>query len=428
MHPLDAGRRDPDLVGGTREGQEVERRGVELDREPVLDHPAGEERVGAHGGADHGGERTEQPVLVEARHRVDPAPERVGNVRGIGRRVGIESRVEELDDRARGLGIVRKRGGERRVREPDTRLVQVLRHRAQDDDVARRETGRDHEAIEPVVLDRPAPHSEEQLGDPGLEVGIVEPHARRRVDSERVDPAWPIGRVGSRDLVGTFVDDHHVELVEHRHHVGEHQRRPDRYSLSRARPSSSPSRSYTSRISRSPAGSSRSSVAMSATASSGETSPWYAGGNASPRSGTRRGRPPHHAPPGSRRAARRSKPARWQRAGPRARPGRPSPRARTFRARRGAAPSPTRRRAPRSPPKSRQRRAAGRARSQSEPVWCSGPAGCTRGMTRTDRAHRDPRRVGPLAAPRRRRRRTRARRARRRGVGRARREATSPAR
>ncbi len=223
---FDRRRSDPDLVLRVRLGQEVERSGIELARDVRL----AAVRVGAHRRAHHLPERAEDPVGVEADHGIDRAPELLVEVRLERSPVGVvacarrvEPRVEARHEQTDRVGVVVQRVGEVRIGEAHTRLPQVLAQRPHDDDVAHLETRVQHQAVEPVVLDRARPHPEEHLGDACLRGGVGQRITGRRHHTERIDPTRAVGR---GDLVRVLVDDGHPELLEQRHHVGEHERAP----------------------------------------------------------------------------------------------------------------------------------------------------------------------------------------------------------
>ena len=163
VHGFDTRRVHPDLVHRARPGKKRELGGIQLDRERVA---ALSVRVRAHCGSDDFDERAQDAILVEALHRVDLAHEvTTGSFdapRAFRIRQGdVEARLEEIDDSACGRRIGREGVRERRFGEPHPGLVQILDQRAQHHDLARRESGPEHETIEPVVLDlaRPDPRN-----------------------------------------------------------------------------------------------------------------------------------------------------------------------------------------------------------------------------------------------------------------------------
>ena len=210
---------------GARERKKIEAGRVELQCHVRL----AAVRVRADDRGDELPERAEDPVGVEAGDGIDGAPELGVELHGhLGGRTGagrIEPVVEPGDELAHRVGVRGQRVGEVRIGEPQPGLAQVLAECTDDDDLPRREPGAQHEPVQAVVLDRARPHAEEDVGDASLHLGIAERITSGGPHAERVDP--PRLAVGSRDLVRALVDHRHVEVLEQRHHVGQHRaRRP----------------------------------------------------------------------------------------------------------------------------------------------------------------------------------------------------------
>ena len=204
--------------------EELEQRGIELHREVV----PRQVRVRAHDGQDDVVEGTQDAIGVETRHRVDGVSQFDGELRclvsGVACAVGIQSCVEQRDGEPHRFRVRGERVGQVGIGEAHPGLAQVLTQRTHDDDVARGEPGAEHQAVQPVALDRARPHPEEDVGHARLHVRIGERVALDRAHAERVDPAGPAIRCGNR--VRPFVDHGHAEVLEQRHHVREHERAP----------------------------------------------------------------------------------------------------------------------------------------------------------------------------------------------------------
>ena len=192
VHPLEAGRVHEDLEARLRLRHLVHARGVELEGEartgaavrPAL------VVVGAQGPVDELEVGAEDPVLVEARHRLeaaeDPARDRVGGGafagrslvraggsfgRCLGRRLRvrfrprrsahprrIEAGVKQGDEVA-GEGRVGAQGVlDVGLAEPEADLAKVLRIGAEHGDLPPVEAGREGEPVEAVVLRLARPH------------------------------------------------------------------------------------------------------------------------------------------------------------------------------------------------------------------------------------------------------------------------------
>ena len=183
----------------------------------------GLEPVRAQHGADHLEEAAQDPVLVEARDRVDRLDDlavELARIVILARRV--EAALEQLDERRRDLGMPGERLLHVRVAERDPRLAEVLGDRAEHDDLAGREPGGEHELVEAVVLDLAAPRARERLLERLAHIFGLEVLALVAPEAEVVDPHRRV--VAPVDLVRPLVGDGDAHVLEQRQHVGEEQR------------------------------------------------------------------------------------------------------------------------------------------------------------------------------------------------------------
>src|SRR5262249_12964119 len=141
---------------------------------------------------DHDEEAAHDPVLVEARDRVEPRLDRRDELPDLSvaflasRR--LVTKPEQLHPQTRAFGAPRKPPPPvwRSVRR--ARVAQVLRDRAQEPHLAPRQLRAKDEPVETVVLERPAPRRAERvLEDPADPVGL-ELEVSPVVESEVVDP------------------------------------------------------------------------------------------------------------------------------------------------------------------------------------------------------------------------------------------------
>ncbi len=139
--------------------------------------------------------------------------------------VGVEPRLEQVDERRGEGGVGDERADDVLLAEGRPGLAQVLGDRPQDDDLAPGEPGAEDQGVEAVALGAPVPHRGERVLEQ-LAHAVVAPAGPdlrpRRLEPEVVDvDAQP---VGAPDLVRTLVDDLDAEVGEQRQHRGQRQR------------------------------------------------------------------------------------------------------------------------------------------------------------------------------------------------------------
>ena len=247
VHPLEPGRMDEDLEARLRLRHLVHARRIELEgeapavaavRSPLV-------VVGAKRPVDELEEGAEDPVLVEARDRLeggeDPFRDRVGRVslrgrpllegrRNPGRRLrprrveaGVEEAHEVEDEGRVGAQGVLHVG----LAQAEADLAEVLRVGAEHRDLPPVEAGREGETVEAVVLRLARPHP----GEAPLERlarrvevrgGRPEPLPEPEVVEPDREPALAPG-----ELAGVLVLDPKAHVLEHREGVREVDRPPE---------------------------------------------------------------------------------------------------------------------------------------------------------------------------------------------------------
>lgn len=143
-----------------------------------------------------------------------------------GKASGSKRASKSLDEAAGDAGV----GGERRLdvvlRERRAGLAEVLRHGAQDDHLAPREAGGEHERIEAVGLGPAVPDGPEglleALADVGREGSVAGP-PRAGVGAQAEVEDVQRAAVGTRHLVGALVGHLDTEVGEERQHLRQGQ-------------------------------------------------------------------------------------------------------------------------------------------------------------------------------------------------------------
>ena len=212
VHALDPWRIHEDLEPRPRQRKLVDQLRIQLDREHVLRAGrilAADKVVGAQRGLDHRREAAQHAVGVQAGQRVDVGGDRCGGgLRGAA--IGVARRIkqgfEQLDQRPRSTRVAVEHRLDVGLAVGKTRLPQVLRVRAQNDDLLPRQARAQHQLVEPVDLGAAVPDRGDRIG---------EPHCGR----------VPFGSLG---LVGNVAQHRDLELVDpHRQSVGPgHRERP----------------------------------------------------------------------------------------------------------------------------------------------------------------------------------------------------------
>ena len=213
VHAFDARRIDPDLEHRARLGQPRHALRVELERHVRLV----QEIVGPRRGLDHREEAPQDAVLVQVLHFIERRGDLIGQLRCV---TFTPKTGEEQAHQQRGDARVH---GERLldVGEAEGRgaLPQVARVGAQHADLARRESRREHQAIEVVGFDRAGKHAEERVVEGVAHFRDLHLGAGGRHQAE-IDHARRLG-AGGDDGVRMLVLHAHAEALEHRHAVGE---------------------------------------------------------------------------------------------------------------------------------------------------------------------------------------------------------------
>ena len=228
VHALEPGRVDEDLELGPRRRQVRDGLRVQLERHVRLGPPAHRLLVeaGAQRGLDQRQVGPQDAVLVEAGHLVQRLADRVDQ---------LAAALPPLVERGRargepGLEQLHQQFGDLRVRderllhvllgEHGSGLPQVLRVRAQHDDLPPGEPGPQHQLVEAVHLGLAPPGGGEGVLHVRAHLGqVLVPLGQLQTEVVEPDPA-----VDALHLVRVLVDHLHAERVQHRQHGGEHHR------------------------------------------------------------------------------------------------------------------------------------------------------------------------------------------------------------
>ena len=165
----------------------------------------------------HGIERAVDPVADAGHAGAAPTVWRSGGV-GIG--IGIERRLEELDDCLGDLGIGKEGRLHIGLAERNRRLAEIFAVGAEHGDLAPVEPGRENQRVEAVVLDLAPPDADEL----GLEVFLHPVQIDRPtvpgLHAEIVQPDLPFG-IRPNDPVADLADHPEAHVFQHRHDVGQ---------------------------------------------------------------------------------------------------------------------------------------------------------------------------------------------------------------
>ena len=153
--------------------------------------------------------------------RLDRLDLRVGDLQVRAAAVGVEARLEQLDQRGGDVGMLDQRLLDVALAERRPGLAQVLRVRAQDVGLPPGQVGAHDQRVEPVLFDLAAPQQLERVDDV---VGplLVEVAAGWQPQAEVVDP--DLVAAGQLELVGTLVEDLDAHLGEDRQRAGQRHR------------------------------------------------------------------------------------------------------------------------------------------------------------------------------------------------------------
>ena len=228
VHALGPRRVDEDLEARARLRDERDAGRVQLERQARLCPSVGVglEVVGAQHRAHDRQEVAQDAVLVEALDGVDAllelARDRLRSV-VVTRARGVEAGVEQLDERARDVGVGEQRLLHVAVAERGAGLAQVPGDRTQDGDVAPAQAGAQHQPVETVVLHVAVPDAGERLLEALADLVGVDLAVGLVGQAEVVDP----GRraVARADLVRPLVGDPQAHVLEHRQDLGQRDRR-----------------------------------------------------------------------------------------------------------------------------------------------------------------------------------------------------------
>ena len=225
---LDARRIDRDLDPGPGQGQVRDPRAVELEGEVGLRRAVGPGlvEVGTQGGADEVEDAPQDAVLVEVGDAVDAfldlGRERLEARFDIGLTVGVEARLEHLDQPAHQPRMGRQGLLDIGLRMGDARLAQVADIGAQDHHLAPAEAGPYDQAVEAVIL---------HLAVPDALEGLLEIVANRReIDFPAIAAHEEIMDIDGLALItgphGEGMLGNHLEahVLEHGQDVGEGHR------------------------------------------------------------------------------------------------------------------------------------------------------------------------------------------------------------
>ncbi len=223
VHALDAGRVDENLEHRLRLRHFRNLARVELQREvrPRFAGGVGAEIVGAQRRVDRREVGAQDAVVVDAR---DPREQPVEGaaLRGLGapalRRGNrrVESRDEQFQQVPGRGGVARERLFHVGLRQRQPELAEPAGIGSKHRGFTPGEVGRQHEAVEAVVVGIPGPHARESRLE-SRPVGLeVDADAARVLELEVLDPEREIA---GDDLVGPLADQLEPEVLDRRQHV-----------------------------------------------------------------------------------------------------------------------------------------------------------------------------------------------------------------
>ena len=140
-------------------------------------------------------------------------------------RVGVEARQEEIDHQAGDRRIGAQRALHVVLAEGNAGLPEVLGIGAQDGDLAPRESGRQHQPVEPVALERAGPHLVERLGEARPCRGEVDRRLVRRLDAQDLQRHGVAVDAGGRQPERRLAQHPQAEILGERQDVGQRDRR-----------------------------------------------------------------------------------------------------------------------------------------------------------------------------------------------------------
>lgn len=231
VHALDARRVDEDLVLGHRPGQLRDGLRVELEAEValVLAVAVGLVEVGPQGRLDQVEVAPQDAVLVEHLDFVEGTEDRLLQLlllifqvfRGeLARQV--EAGLEQPHQLAGDVGVGIQRTGDVAKVEAQADLLQVTRVGTQQGDVAPRQVGGQHQAVEGVVLGVAADDVDEGVLEDLVELLDVHVQPFGVGEGEVVDPVFTAVLVAQ--AVGEFAEHAQAEVLQDRQDVGQGQR------------------------------------------------------------------------------------------------------------------------------------------------------------------------------------------------------------
>ncbi len=234
VNAFETRRVDEDLVERPRAGQAGHLGRIELQAQEAAPlarragmADAGAPVVGAQGGPHQRQQLAQHAILVEVADTVERLLDGIALRSGAGVvvRRGVQAQVEQLDQHARDVRLRRQRRLDRGLRQREADLLQELGIGAQHDDVPRRHAGKQHQAVEVIVLHLATEDPRKRAFEQARQHLRLDRVGHRGVELEVVHRDETVVAPAVADAEVVLAHHTYAHVLEHRQAVRQHHRR-----------------------------------------------------------------------------------------------------------------------------------------------------------------------------------------------------------